>query len=72
MDTNESSYAATATAAVDATGNLHVPDDYRTTFQSWAAGSQGQSSKELMLLCIARNHRGLSQERTIPRPTLFI
>jgi hypothetical protein len=31
MDANPSSYAATATAAVDATGNLHVPDDYRTT-----------------------------------------
>jgi len=36
---------------VDAAGNLHVPDSYRTTYQflgSWAVASdQGQGSKEL-------------------------
>jgi hypothetical protein len=38
-------------AVVDATGNLHVPHDYRTAYQllgSWAvAGDRGQGSKEL-------------------------
>ena len=38
-------------AVVDANGNLHVPDAYRTTYQalgSWAiASDQGQGSKEL-------------------------
>jgi hypothetical protein len=38
-------------AVVDATGNLHVPDDYRTTYQflgSWAVASdQGRGSKDL-------------------------
>ena len=38
-------------AVVDATGNLHVPDDYRTAYQflgSWAvAKDSGQGSKEL-------------------------
>jgi hypothetical protein len=42
------SYAA---AVVDAHGNLHVPADYRTTYQSlgsWAvAADEGQGSKEL-------------------------
>jgi hypothetical protein len=37
--------------AVDATGNLHLPDSYRTTYQllgSWAvAADQGKGSKEL-------------------------
>jgi Cytochrome P460 len=36
---------------VDASGNMHVPDDYRTAYQllgSWAiAANQGQGSKEL-------------------------
>jgi cytochrome P460 len=40
-----------ADVAVDANGNLHVPDDYRTTYQflgSWAvAADQGKGSKEL-------------------------
>src|SRR5262245_60200453 len=40
-----------AEAVVDATGNLHVPDAYRTTYQflgSWAvAADQGRGSKEL-------------------------
>jgi len=40
-----------AEAAVDATGNLRVPDAYRATYQllgSWAvAANQGQGSKEL-------------------------
>jgi hypothetical protein len=39
-----------ANAAVDATGKLHVPDDYRTAYQllgSWAvAADHGQGSKE--------------------------
>ena len=38
-------------AVVDAAGNLHVPDDYRTAYQflgSWAVASdKGQGSKEL-------------------------
>jgi Cytochrome P460 len=45
-----SSYEANA-EAVDAAGNLHVPDSYRTTYQllgSWAvAADQGRGSKEL-------------------------
>ena len=40
-----------ADVAVDANGNLHVPDDYRTTYQflgTWAvAADQGKGSKEL-------------------------
>src|SRR5262245_60311550 len=40
-----------AEGVVDASGNLHVPDDYRTTYQllgSWAVTSdQGQESKQL-------------------------
>jgi len=40
-----------ADVAVDANGNLHVPDDYRTTYQflgSWAvAADQDKGSKEL-------------------------
>ena len=40
-----------ADVAVDANGNLHVPDDYRTTYQflgSWAvAADQNKGSKEL-------------------------
>jgi len=42
---------AKAEAVVDATGNLHVPDAYRTTYESlgsWAvAADQGQGAKEL-------------------------
>jgi hypothetical protein len=40
-----------AASAVDAQGNLHVPDDYRTRFEplgSWAvAADAGQGSKEM-------------------------
>jgi hypothetical protein len=46
-----SSNGPTAGAVVDATGNLHVPDAYRTTYQSlgsWAvAADEGQGAKEL-------------------------
>jgi hypothetical protein len=42
---------STAQAVVDAAGNLRVPGDYRTTYQSlgsWAvAADQGQGAKEL-------------------------
>ena len=41
----------TASNEVDASGNLRVPDDYRTPYQflgSWAvAADQGQGSKEI-------------------------
>ena len=51
MDTAASSNGPKAEAVVDATGNLHVPDAYRATYQllgSWAvAAEQGQGSKEL-------------------------
>jgi hypothetical protein len=51
MDTTASSYGPKAEAVVDANGNLHVPDAYRTTYQSlgtWAvAADQGEGSKEL-------------------------
>jgi hypothetical protein len=51
MDTTVSSYGPKAEAVVDANGNLHVPDAYRTTYQSlgtWAvAADQGEGSKEL-------------------------
>src|ERR1700732_3766436 len=51
MDTSASRNGPKAEACVDATGNLHVPDAYRTTYQSlgtWAvAADQGQGSKEL-------------------------
>jgi len=47
----ESRDAPKAESVVDAAGNLHVPDSYRTTYQflgSWAVASdQGQGSKEL-------------------------
>ena len=43
--------ASKADTVVDANGNLHVPDDYRTIYQflgSWAvAADQGKGSKEL-------------------------
>jgi hypothetical protein len=51
MDTTASSKGAKAEAVVDANGNLHVPDAYRTTYQSlgsWAvATDEGEGSKEL-------------------------
>jgi hypothetical protein len=51
MDTTAASNGPNAEAVVDATGNLHVPDAYRTTYQSlgsWAvAADQGKGSKEL-------------------------
>ena len=40
-----------AEAVADTNGNLHVPDDYRTTYEflgTWAAASdQGQGAQEL-------------------------
>jgi hypothetical protein len=54
MDTAGSSNAPKAAAVDDAAGNLHVPDAYRTTYQSlgsWAVGAdQGQGSKELHIV----------------------
>jgi Cytochrome P460 len=54
MDTAGSSNAPKAAAVDDAVGNLHVPDAYRTTYQSlgsWAVGAdQGQGSKELHIV----------------------
>jgi hypothetical protein len=51
IDTSASRNGPKAEAVVDATGNLHVPDAYRTAYQSlgsWAvAADQGQGSKEL-------------------------
>jgi Cytochrome P460 len=51
MNTTASSNGPKAESVVDAAGNLHVPDAYRTTYQSlgsWAvAADQGQGSKEL-------------------------
>jgi hypothetical protein len=51
MGTTAPSNGPKAEAVVDATGNLHVPDAYRSTYQllgSWAvAAEQGQGSKEL-------------------------
>jgi hypothetical protein len=51
MDVAGSSNAPKAETVDDAAGNLHVPDAYRTTYQSlgsWAVGAdQGQGSKEL-------------------------
>jgi hypothetical protein len=51
MDTAASSSGLKAEAVADASGNLHVPDAYRTTYQSlgsWAvAADKGQGSKEL-------------------------
>jgi Cytochrome P460 len=50
MDTTASSYGPKAEAVVDANGNLHVPDAYRTTYQflgNWAvAAKEGPGSKE--------------------------
>jgi Cytochrome P460 len=50
-DVAGSSNAPKAETVDDAAGNLHVPDAYRTTYQSlgsWAVGAdQGQGSKEL-------------------------
>jgi Cytochrome P460 len=51
IDTTASSNGRKLEAVVDAAGNLHVPDAYRTTYQflgSWAvAADQGKGSKEL-------------------------
>ena len=51
IDTSASRNGPKAEAVVDATGNLHVPDAYRTAYQflgSWAvAADQGPGSKEL-------------------------
>ncbi len=51
IDTAASSGGPKAESVVDAAGNLHVPDDYRATYQflgSWAvAADEGQSPKEL-------------------------
>jgi Cytochrome P460 len=56
MDT--SSNGPKAETVVDAAGNLRVPDDYRTTYQSlgsWAvAADQGQGSKELHIVYASR------------------
>jgi hypothetical protein len=50
-DTTASSNGPKAETVADAIGNLHVPDAYRTIYQSlgsWAvAADQGQGSKEL-------------------------
>jgi hypothetical protein len=62
-------------SVADASGNLHVPDAYRTTYQYWEAGRfstgklggcslAGSGCKRAPCrLCIARDHRRLSQER---------
>jgi Cytochrome P460 len=54
MNTTASSNGPKAESVVDAAGNLHVPDAYRTTYQflgSWAvAADQGQGSKEIHLV----------------------
>jgi hypothetical protein len=54
MDMAGSSNGPKAEAVDDAAGNLHVPDAYRTAYQSlgsWAvAADQGQGSKELHLV----------------------
>jgi Cytochrome P460 len=54
MDTARSSNGQKAEAVEDAAGNLHVPDAYRTTYQSlgsWAVSAdQGTGSKELHLV----------------------
>jgi hypothetical protein len=51
VDTSASRSRPKPGIAVDAHGNLHVPDDYRATYEllgSWAvAADQGQGSKEL-------------------------
>src|SRR5881396_2278217 len=50
MGTTAASNGPNAEAVVDATGNLHVPDAYRTTYQSlgsWAVAAEGKGSKEL-------------------------
>jgi hypothetical protein len=51
LNTTASRDGLKAEAVADATGNLHVPDDYRTAYQllgSWAvAANEGQGSKEL-------------------------
>ncbi len=51
MDSAASTNGLKAEAVVDAAGNLHIPDNYRATYQllgSWAvAAGEGQSPKEL-------------------------
>jgi hypothetical protein len=54
VNSTASSNEAKAAPAVDASGNLRVPDEYRTAYQvlgSWAvAADQGQGSKELHIV----------------------
>src|SRR5215472_17225127 len=54
MDATASTYGTSAAAAVDATGNLHVPADYRAKYEFLGsravAASQGRGSKELHLV----------------------
>lgn len=54
METAASSNGPKADAVVDANGNLRVPENYRTTYQSlgsWAvAADQGKGSKELHIV----------------------
>jgi hypothetical protein len=65
-----SQYAGTTAAVVDDKGNLRAPSDYRTVYQmlgSWAvAKDDGSGLKgDARGLCIARNHRRISQGWTL-------
>jgi hypothetical protein len=71
MDSAASTNGLKAEAVVDADGNLHVPDDYRATYQflgSWAVSAdEGQSPKELHVVYASPGtHCRLSQERRFP------
>jgi hypothetical protein len=72
MQTAPSARKSETDSVVDQRGNLHVPEAYRTTYEalgSWAvAADHGEGAKELhVLLCVARDHRGISQKRTFSR-----
>ena len=64
-----SQYGGTTAAVVDDKGNLRVPSDYRTAYQmlgSWAV-AKDDGPTVAHGLCIARNHRRISEGRTLSR-----
>ena len=69
MDTSASSNGPKTKAVVDASGNLHVPDAYRASYQflgSWAvAADDGQGSGHGSMLQTLPRQRRLTTKRIV-------